>query len=563
MRNPMGRGAFVPLAFFAGALFAMPALSSSDGEAPKRSLRFAIDKDGLKWTGPCRASLFVAGQTGPEGLALEHADVSEPASLPAGRYDAVIACPSTEGDLSSTVAVDLSRRDAEARVKLRPAFLVVRVVRDGEEVPADIVISDAKGHEVQRGKDKVVLPVPPGKLTVLARLDKRVGGRPILGSLSVVTREGKKSSETVDTSDGTLVLSLTNNGRPAEGIGHLRMPHSRERLVEIESDQDVLVPPGTYELATQLSSSHDFSEAVKRNVTIRPGRVVKVRVDHRTGQLEPLLTRSGRPLGDDEDATVELFLGAAPTAFNTLAKGEVATLAPGRYRVKARLKGQQLDDGSPYEAEANATVSARGKARVKLDFGAADLEVVTQLGGEPSALDVAVFRSNADAPVVSRKADAKGAARFTLPEGSYRVTATLNAPQGLVLTETRVFLKEGPPTRKVLDLDVGRALVQVFQGGVAVSAEVLFFQEGAAAPLLSVAAGQEAYLPPGTYALAVRRGGATRSFAPIRVAAGRVAERQVELLARIQADEGEPTPAAASAAPPAPADEEMPDGEEP
>lgn len=556
----MGRASVVGFfALFASVFGGAPALASN-ADAPERTVTLEVDKEGLRWTGPCRASFFVAGQTGAEGIALEHPDVREPATLPAGRYDAVVACPSTEGELANVVAVDLTRKDASVRVRLRPAFLVVRVVRDGEEVPAQILVTDAKGHEVQRGKDKVALPVPAGKLTVLARLDKKAGSRPIMGSLSVVTREGQKNSETVDTSDGTLVLSLTNNGKAAEGIGHLRMPRSLERLVEIEADQDALVPPGTYDLATQLSSSHDFAEVVQRNVTIRPGKVTKVRVDHKTGQLEPLLTVGGRPLASDEDAEVEVFLGAAPKAFNTLAKGEVATLAPGKYRVKARLKGQTLDDGSPYEAEANATVAARGKARVKLDFGAAFLEVTTQLGGEPSALDVAVYRPNAEAPLVSRKADASGLARFTLPEGSYRVTATLNAPQGHVVTESRVFLKEGAPTRKVLDLDVGRAVVQVFEGGVAVPAEVLFFQEGAAAPLLSVPAGQEAYLPPASYALAVRRGGATRSFAPIRVAAGRLAERQVELLARVQADEGEPAPQTGTNAP---ATDDMPEGEEP
>lgn len=565
--NRMSRLSFViPLALGAGLL------GATARAAPDEALtqvHFDVDKDGLKWTGPCSAAFWPAGDTKAEAPLYEQPTLDEPGEVAPGRYDAVVSCPSTEGALATTIAIDARRGDVRKRVKLRPAFLLVRVLRDGEEVPAEIVVTDADGHVVQRGRDKVALPVPPGKLSVLARLEKKVSGRPIMGAVRVVTREGKKTSETVDTSDGTLVLTVTNNSKPAEGIGHLRLPKSGERLVEVQSDQDALVPPGTYDLATQLSTSHDFAEEVKRNVTIRPGKVVKVRVDHKTGLLEPQLTLDGRPLADDEDAEVELFLGSAPSPFNTLAKGEGATLAPGRYRVKARLQNQKLDDGSPYEAEADVRVSARRTARVKLDLRAARLDVVTKLGGQPSALEVAVFRPNGEAPLVTRKGDESGAVSFALPEGSYRLTATLDAPQGLVVTEARVYLKEGPPTRKVLDLDVGKALVQVFERGVAVPAEVLFFQQGAAAPLLSVAAGQEAYLPPGSYALAVRRGGATRSFAPIQVAAGRTAERQVELLARVQGDEGQPAPAAASAAPPTtkpPADkapEEMPAGEEP
>lgn len=559
----MGRLSSFGTAALVAGLVALSASARAD-EGPLHEVSIDVDKDGLKWTDPCTAALWPADDPSGEASPYE-GGVEEPVEVKPGRYVAVVSCPSTEGALAGTVAVDARRGDVKKRVKLRPAFLLVRVLRDGEEVPAEVVVTDATGQVVQRGRDKVALPVPPGKLSVLARLEKKVSGRAIMGAVSVVTREGKKSTETVDTSDGTLVLTVTNNGKPAEGIGHLRLPRSGERLVEVEADQDALVPPGTYDLATQLSSSHDFAEVVKRNVTIRPGKVTKVRVDHKTGLLEPLLTLEGRPLADDEDAEVELFLGAAPNPFNTLAKGELATLAPGKYRLRALLKGRTLDDGSLYEAEGEARVGARGKARVKLDLGAARLDVVTKLGGQPSQLEVAVFRPNGAAPLVTRKTDDQGAVRFSLPEGSYRLTATLNAPQGLVVTEARVFLKEGPPTRKVLDLDVGKALVQVFERGVAVPAEVLFFQEGAAAPILSVAAGQEAYLPPGSYALAVRRGGATRSFAPIRVAAGRTAERQVELLARVQADEGAPAPAKAQATPPAAApddDGEMPEGEE-
>ncbi len=549
-----------------GALALLGATPAAAEET--RSVSIAVDKDGLKWDGPCSASFFRAGETGAEGVVLEHPDTAEPAELAPGRYDVVVSCPSSEGALATTLSVDARRGNVSPRVRLRPAFLLVQVLRDGKEVAAEIVVADKSGHEVQRGRDKVVLPVPAGKLSVLARLDKKVSGRPILGALTVTTREGKKLVEEVDTSDGTLVLALTNNGKPAEGVGALRLPKSGERLVEVQADQDAPVPPGTYDLVTQLSTSHDFSEVVKRNVTIRPGKVVKVRVAHKTGEVTPLVTLEGRPLADDEDVEVELFLGAAPKPFNTLQKGEVATLAPGKYRLKARLLGKKLDDGSAYEGEADARVSARRNAKVQIDLAAAELDVVTKIGGQAKKLEVAVFRPSGEAALSTKSTDDEGQVRFSLAPGRYRVTATLNAPQGLVVTEASVFLKYGRPTRKVLDLDIGSALVQVFERGVAVPAEVLFFQEGASAPLLSVAAGQQAYLPPGSYALAVRRGGATRSFAPIRVAAGRTAERQVELLAKVQADTGEPPPAKASATPPPTTTppklpEEMPAGEEP
>lgn len=505
---------------------------------PERQLRLVVERDGLSFTGPCKASLFREGQT--EGATLELADVGEAAQLEAARYHALLSCPSTEGDLRQTVVVDLRRRDVEQRVRLAPAFVVVRVVRDGEEVPATLTISDEHGRVVQQGRSKVALPVPAGKLTVLARVDKEAAGtrRPVLGSVMLRTLAGKKQTPLIDTSDGTLVLSLTNNGKPAAGIGALRLPSASERLLEVQSDQDAPVPPGTYHLVTQLADSHDFAEVQRRNVSIKPGQSLKVRVAHTTGALAPELRLHGRALADDEEGEVELFLGAAPRSFNTLAAGDVATLSPGRYRLLARLKNRTLDDGSPFEVEGEARVSARRTSAVKLDLTPATLEVKTRVGGEARALAVEVFRPGAEAAVAKKVAGDDGEARFALSPGSYRLVATLEAPQGSLVAESRVFLSRGKAARKSLDLAVGKALVQVFEGGVAVPAEVLFFQEGAGSPLLGVPAGREAYLPPGTYALRVRRKGQERTFAPITVAVGRSAERQVELNARV-ADDGE------------------------
>jgi hypothetical protein len=81
----------------------------------------------------------------------------------------------------------------------------------------------------------------------------------------------------------------------------------------------------------------------------------------------------------------------------------------------------------------------------------------------------------------------------------------------------------------------------VFEKGVSVPAEVLFFQNAAGAPLATTQAGREVFLPPGEYALAARRKGKLFTFASIKIATGRAAERQLELT------EALPEPGAAGA----------------
>jgi hypothetical protein len=80
-------------------------------------------------------------------------------------------------------------------------------------------------------------------------------------------------------------------------------------------------------------------------------------------------------------------------------------------------------------------------------------------------------------------------------------------------------------------------VVQVFEAGVAVPAEVRFFAslkngKPDGDPVLSVPAGAEALLPPGIYALVVVRKADTRVFSDVKIAASRTYERTVDLSAK-------------------------------
>ncbi|HEY4222075.1 MAG TPA: hypothetical protein VGO62_12050, partial [Myxococcota bacterium] len=130
------------------------------------------------------------------------------------------------------------------------------------------------------------------------------------------------------------------------------------------------------------------------------------------------------------------------------------------------------------------------------------------------------------------------------------VRAILKAPQGNVVTAHDVSLALGSKLAVKLNVDVGTAMVQVFENGVAVPAEVRFYKPDAAKPaapaagespeqagprgdpVLAVPAGQDALLPPGAYALVVVRGGVTKVFSEIKVVAGKTAERTVDFKAQ-------------------------------
>jgi hypothetical protein len=110
----------------------------------------------------------------------------------------------------------------------------------------------------------------------------------------------------------------------------------------------------------------------------------------------------------------------------------------------------------------------------------------------------------------------------------------LKAPQGEITTSKEVTLRGGNTVGLTMDLDVGTANVQVLAKGVAVPAEVRFLEKAkdgkvASEPMLAVPAGQEAILPPGTYAVMVKRKGKETPGPDVVVTAGGVVDKSVEV----------------------------------
>ncbi len=493
--------------------------------AASQQVTLDVKREGLKYTGPCRATIF----DDKDAVAQALQDTAKPAVLPPGAYQALVQCPSTEGTFSKTTAFSVERSDETVRVAMEPGFLLVHATRDGVVVKARVSVKDERGREVAQGPDRAVLPVPPGRLAITVRVSPDAAGveREVLGYTETTVQPGSKATVTVDTTDGTLLVVLKDNGRAAAGVAALRLPGRRDRFVEFEAGKEAMVPPGVYDVVTTLAEGHDFHEETKKGVVVKAKQRTAVTIEHRTGALRPQVVLDGKRFTDDVD--VEVFKGEAPGAFATIAASDTARLAPGGYRLRAARKGATLDDGTAWEAFAKVSVSSGSAKDVALDLSPARIVVDVKVGGVAKALPVQVFVPGAGSPTVERDADDKGRFEAALAPGRYLVRAVLQTAQGPLAAERLVTLKKGLATKVSLALDVGVVVVQAFEAGVSVPAEVSFYNKVGTAPLVTVGAGEEAFLPPGAYTLVVVRKGVERRFGDLKVAAGRTLLRQVEL----------------------------------
>ncbi len=539
--------ALKPAAALALLVCAAPAAGVESGDdTPTVAVSFDVKKEGdVKWTGACTVDVYRAGEADADQTGL---DAGKQVNLEPGKYDAVVACPSDEGTVKKSAAIVAKRGEISVPVSLDPGFLLVNVLRFDTPVRAEITVFDDRGHEVASATDKAVIPLCPGKVRVLAKVDDPGSTRPVFGNAEARIAAKNKSTVTVDTTDGTLTVFLSDNGRKAGGVAALRAPGQKTRLIELHAGEKGEAPPGTYDLVTQLDDTYDFSEVLTRNVVIRPKRATTKYVAHHTAVIRPRVLVDGHAPPADAQIDIELSTPGAPAPFNTAAVGDVLRVAAGTFVIGAVRKDARRDDGTPPKATATVRVHAGEQRAVTLDVTSARLETRTVLGGHaPGAasrsIEVEIDAPGNDVPVAKKTVDADGKASFSLSAGKVSVKAIFHAPQGDIVTAHDVSLALGSRLSMRLNLDVGTAVVQVFQGGVAVPAEVRFFKADKAQKpdktgalpippgdaLVSVPAGQDAYLPPGAYTLVVVRSGETHVFSDLKVASGRTVERTVEI----------------------------------
>jgi hypothetical protein len=486
------------------------------------TLTIVIDKGGdVRWKDdPCSADLFDG-----TGRFVRHVDRADTVVVPPGQVDVVVACAAQEGTVKKTARVQ-AKKDQTVRLALNPGFVLATIERGGKGYAGDVVVYDGFDREVARGRARTVIPVDAGRVRVQGLLGKDTAGttRDLRGEQTVVVKATAKSELKLDASDGEIVVSVTENGRPARAIIGLREPGSQSRSFELVADTPTAVPSGTWDIVTQIEDTHDFREQLTRGVVVTPGKRTTRSVGHATGRVTPVVTPA-------DGVVVDLLLPGADAAFNQVDPGADVRLSPGRYMLRATRK-DELDDGGKPTATANVTVTAGGTQKVALAPAVAHLDVEVRVGGEPRPVPVAIALPGAPSPLVERPASAAGAVGFDVAPQKLVVEARLATAHGPVAVRKETVVRAGN-NRLRLDLELGRVVVQVMSDGAAVGAEVRFFDvvkggKPTGEPRVVVKAGEEAWLPPGIYLLAVKRKGEERIFGDVRVANGRLVERALD-----------------------------------
>lgn len=535
-------------------LASLLALAAADGDV---TLRLEINKNGdLRWKNqPCTATVYLK-----DGTTNEFGDAAEFA-VAKGPVDAVIACAAAEGTLKKSLKLNATK-DQTIKFPIDPGFLTATIEREGRVSVGEIVVYDDSDHEILRGRDRTVLALPAGNVRVVAIVDKATAGtsRDIRGEQRAKINANQKTELKLDASDGELLVTVTENGRPAKALVALRAPGSNNRTVELTPGTAVSVPAGTWDVVSQLEDAHDFREQLTKGVVITPHKRTTKAIAHSTGKLVAVVDLPKKaadaagtpaespPAEQGGGYVVDLLLPGASAAFNQIDPNSEARLTPGKYVVRC-TKDVTLDDGTKPVATVTANVSAGGTTRVVVNPAVAHVDVEVRVGGEAKPLPVDLTLPGASAALVSRTADAKGMASFDVAPQQVTLSTTLTTPHGPLVQKKQLALKAGQ-NRVRLDIDVGTVVVQVIDAGTAVAGDVGFYTrlkkgQPDGEPTLVVKAGEEAYLPPGIYTLAVKRKGEQKLFGEVKVAAGRLVERSLdwtpppspEELAKKKADE--------------------------
>ena len=413
----------------------------------------------------------------------------------------------------------------------------MEVNRDEAQISSSVWIYDQWGIRVAEGIDHAVLVVPAEKLWVYARPQDseqtETSNQAAIGvkaSGQVVMQPKQKNVLKLDVTPAFLKVTIKNNGRQASGV--VTLLTRGKPVLDWESSTTVEVPPGSYQVKTQLDGSHDFKPKLLRDIKILPGKKKAITIDHETGRVQTTVIlngkrlRSGHPAYDDVE--IALHRSGVPTGFNSVGSGEKAILSPGSYDLIAQMREKTLDDGMPWQARKTIDVDPRGDYRFDIDLTPSQINLQTALGDRGSSVQVALLRLDDDIKVLESQTDHRGRAVFRLTPGGYRLQANPNPSNPELIQEQLIDVKVGEVLDVRMDIPLGKVMVQVFnEEGVALWCDVGLFRDGASKPLWTFKGGEEIWVPTGAYEIQVRYKTGRHAFGTIRVGAGRTAERKV------------------------------------
>ena len=491
------------------ALILSALVASTD--APTVPVHVEVTRSGdVGWsTGPCA----IEAMRGTETIASVTGDTID---ITPGPTLVVIGCEAKEGTVRKSLRVDV-RKEQTLKVTLQPGFVVATIDQGGTKTAGTVVVYDDNNAEIARGADRKALAVNAGTVRIVGLVD-RGAGRTVRGETRATIKGGARAEVTIDVADGELLVTVTENGRSQKALIGLRIPGETARFQELVPGEVAAVPSGTWDVVTQLGDTHDFREQVTQGVVVTPRKRTTRAINHATGTV----TLKTSPA---TGVLIELFQPDAAAPFNQLDPGTAARLSPGRYVIKATDESRTLDDGTRPTVTVNHQVSGGSNGSLTLTPVVATVDVEVRVGKAPRALPVRVAFPDAAEAFITRSSDDVGAVRFLVSPAKVVVSTRLETAHGPVEVKKTVDLRGGT-NRIQLTLDVGAVVHQVMDAGVAALATVSYTKkptkktELPGEPLVTVKAGETAWLPPGLWLVTVERRGERRPFGEVKVVAG-------------------------------------------
>jgi hypothetical protein len=510
------------------------------GAAPMGKLAPEIRFDGHDASGACAfvASANEATFESATGSAIE---------VPPGTYALRIECKSEDEvlvALGPSAKVDEGKTVAP-KVDVRGARLRVQSKRSGIMLPAKVQLFPAGSGA--GGKPLVELPanqkvlVAAGKYDVRVSLDDPKSPRAEVLFEKTSIGGAKLTVLDADLSDGGLIISAVENGKPASASVRVFPPGSLKDVGIVNAGEELRLPAGRYNVATELRDTSDFATK-KREVWIRAGKVIRAVEHFETGTLSVSVTRDGKPVA----ATVRVALPKAGDFFNHFSAPGTVTLTPGVYDIDVALEGI---GGMKAPARPGVKVSRGQSTRIAFDLTPATLAVKVVKSGRPIDAELRVRAAGGGEDV--QPPDVSG--RFRLWPGRYEIVAKLE--DGEEVIDGPFEVKLGEKLSRTISVVRAMLTVVALRGNhAAADAEIEVFRPGASKPSAKGRSGAKLELMPGVYDVKVAAGPEVVWKEGVRLKTQQVVRIELKAAGADEAlPEGDLT---------APSDE-LPEGEEP
>ena len=460
---------------------------------------------------------------------------------PPGEYRLRIVCEGSPKLVGVVERVSITAdKTVSPSINLESARIRLRAERNGSMVNAEVrlyrpkpdedepplyTFSANQSAEVSAGRyDLIVTGKAEGSVVIEAALE------------GTSLPKSKLTAFTADMSDGQLVVTAKENGKPAEAVIKVLPRNEKKRSIRLDAGQVIDLPPGRYVIETTLASTADFATK-RQEVWVRSKKKTAAAESFETGTLQVSAE------GDKLEAVAKLGLPGAAEDFGHFRLPGSVVLSPGEYRVRI----EAAIDSPVKTQEARVTVHKGRQTKHSAKFVPGRLVVEVKRAGrsvEIQSINVRAAGGGKDAGQPNFDGE------YMLWPGRYEIIAKL--ANGDVLSDGPFDIQWGQRLLRTLEVTHGMLSVKAMRGGAVVgSTKILIFKPGAAKATAELQGEGSVALSPGTYDLKLIDGPRIKWHPAVRVHERKNTELSVEIEA-VGPAEG---------APELPPGDELPEGE--